>query len=66
MDYYCQHCYCFRTGTAYRVTSQEDGIKLLDLTVCYECYVDARRLGLHTEEIDPCDTVGERYQVHAD
>jgi hypothetical protein len=71
MEYYCQHCKAFKTGSAYRVTIESDGIMLLNLTVCYECYVDARRLGLHTEPISPRDTVrerytvGERYQVHA-
>ena len=71
MEYYCQHCKTFTMGTTYRVTIESDGLVLLDLTVCYECYGDARRLGLHTEPINPGDTVrerytvGDRYQFHA-
>jgi hypothetical protein len=51
MNYQCQHCGQFIMGKAYRVTSEESGVKLLDMTVCYYCFVDAQRLGLHTEEI---------------
>jgi hypothetical protein len=40
-------------GRAYRVTSEESGVMLLDMTVCYYCYIDAQRLGLHAEEIRP-------------
>jgi hypothetical protein len=43
-------------GKAYRVTSEESGIKLLDMTVCYYCFVDAQRLGLHAEEISVPDS----------
>ena len=51
MNYQCQHCGQFIMGKAYRVTSEEAGVRLLDMTVCYYCFVDAQRLGLHTEEI---------------
>lgn len=40
-------------GKAYRVTSEESGITLLDMVVCYYCFVDAQRLGLHVEELRP-------------
>lgn len=42
-------------GSAYRVTSEEFGLLMLDMTVCYECSLDARRLGLHTDEFKPRD-----------
>jgi hypothetical protein len=29
----------------YRVRSEESGIVLLDMIVCYDCYVEARELG---------------------
>jgi hypothetical protein len=56
MNYQCQHCGQFIMGKAYRVTSEESGIKLLDMTVCYYCFVDAQRLGLHAEEISVPDS----------
>ncbi|MET0500196.1 MAG: hypothetical protein ABW172_01590 [Candidatus Binatia bacterium] len=31
--------------------SEESGIVLLDLIVCHHCYMEARQLGLHTEEV---------------
>ena len=39
-------------GRTYRVTSEEDGIRLLDMIVCDACYRQAKRLGLNAEEID--------------
>lgn len=46
IEYYCQHCDRYRNEDAYRVTSDEFGFVRLDIIVCYECYLDARRLGL--------------------
>ena len=40
-------------GKAYRVTSEESGMTLLDMIVCYYCFIDAQRLGLHVEEFRP-------------
>jgi hypothetical protein len=34
------------------VTSEDQGITLLDLVVCSLCFMAAKRLGLHAEEID--------------
>ena len=34
MDRICQHCGELITGNAYRVTSEEEGISLLDMIVC--------------------------------
>ena len=52
MDGICQHCYQLIVGNAYRVTSEEEGITLLDLVVCSLCSREAKQLRLHTEEIN--------------
>jgi RNase P subunit RPR2 len=51
MDPICQHCYELIVGNAYRVTSKEEGITMLDIVVCSRCVTEAKRLGLHAEEI---------------
>ena len=51
MDPICQHCYELIVGNAYRVTSEEKGITMLDIVVCSRCFMEAKRLGLHAEEI---------------
>ena len=56
----CQHCGNYIMGRAYRVTSEESGITLLDMTVCYYCFIDAQRLGLHAEEVVPADQAVSR------
>lgn len=38
-------------GQPYRVVSEEDGVILLDMTVCRLCYEQARALGLYSETI---------------
>jgi hypothetical protein len=52
MDRICQHCGELIIGNAYRVTSEDQGISLLDLVVCSLCSMEAKRLRLHTEEIN--------------
>ena len=52
MDRICQHCGGLIIGNAYRVTSEEEGISLLDMIVCYLCFVEAKRLHLHAEAIN--------------
>jgi hypothetical protein len=52
MDRICQHCGEAIIGDAYRVTSEDQGIPLLDLVVCSLCSMEAKRLRLHTEEIN--------------
>jgi hypothetical protein len=52
MDRNCQHCGELIVGNAYRVTSEEEGITLLDMVVCSLCFMEAKRLRLHTQEID--------------
>jgi hypothetical protein len=52
MDRNCQHCGESIVGNAYRVTSEDQGITLLDMIVCSLCFMEAKRLRLHTEEIN--------------
>ena len=52
MDRICQHCGQLFVGNAYRVTSEEEGISLLDMIVCSLCFMEAKRLHLHAEEIN--------------
>ena len=51
MDRICQHCGESIVGNTYRVMSEEKGITLLDMIVCSLCFMEAKRLRLHTEEI---------------
>ncbi len=52
IDPVCEHCDKKFPGTAYRVTSEEDGVVLLDMIVCHSCSIEARTLGLQTKEHD--------------
>ena len=52
MDHTCEHCDGSLVGNAYRDTSEEAGITMLDMVVCSLCSMEAERLHLHTEEID--------------
>jgi hypothetical protein len=52
MDRICQHCGELILGNAYRVTSEEEGISLLDMIVCSLCFMAAKRLHLHAEAIN--------------
>ena len=60
MEYYCEHCHRYRNGDGYRVTSEESESARLNLVVCYECYLDARRLGLCTDRIVAANLVSGR------
>ena len=51
MENNCQHCGELIVGNAYRVTSEDQGITLLDMVVCSLCFMEAKRLHLHAEEI---------------
>ena len=51
MGWICQHCDAPFIESPYRVKSEESGVVLLDLIVCRRCYMQARELGLPTEEI---------------
>jgi hypothetical protein len=48
----CDHCGVLFVGIAHRVTSEEDGVTLLDMVVCSFCAVEAKRLKLQTEKIN--------------
>ena len=48
----CRHCEETIMGDAYRVTSEHEGIILLDLIVCAACSTEAKELGLHTEQVN--------------
>ena len=51
MNHTCKHCGESIVGNAYRVTSEDEGIPLLDMIVCSLCFMEAKRLHLHAEEI---------------
>ena len=48
----CQHCGELIVGNAYRVTSEEAGITLLNMVVCSLRFMEAKRLHLHAVEIN--------------
>ena len=52
MEHTCEHCGASIAGNAYRVTSEEAGVTLLDMVVCSLCFEEAKRLHLHAETID--------------
>ena len=47
----CQRCRETSAGESYRVVSDSDGERLLDMIVCYGCYLEASRLGLDTRAL---------------
>ena len=48
----CGHCEgILLNRKAYRVWTQEDGVILLDMVVCYACKLEAQKLGLNTERV---------------
>jgi len=49
--YTCERCREHFAGAPYRVISESDGKRLLDMLVCYGCYIEASQLGLDTEAI---------------
>ena len=53
MNLICRNCDELIIGNAYHVTSEEDGVTLLDMIVCAICASEAKCLQLHTEEIAP-------------
>ena len=52
VDRICQHCGKLIVRNAYRVTSEEEGITLLNMIVCSLCFMEAKRLHLHAEAIN--------------
>ena len=49
--YTCERCHEEFVGAPYRVVSEDDGVLLLDLTVCHRCYLEASQLGLDTQKV---------------
>lgn len=45
----CDRCADYFTGDSYRVTSEADGVILLEMVVCRDCYLTAAKLGLDAE-----------------
>jgi superfamily II helicase len=52
MQQNCQHCGELIVGNAYRVTSEEEGISLLDMIVCSLCSMEAKKLRLRTQKMN--------------
>lgn len=48
----CERCREYFAGNSYRVVSEDDGLMLLDMIVCYGCYLEASELGLDAERIE--------------
>lgn len=46
MEFFCRHCDEMIVGTPYRVISEENGVVLLNMTVCHACHEQAKALGL--------------------
>jgi len=55
----CQHCGELIVGNAYRVTSEEDRVTLLDMVVCSLCSMEAKRLGLRVVEISMSSSISD-------
>ena len=60
----CQHCGELIVGNAYRVTSEEDNVTLLDMVVCSLCScslcsMEAKRLGLRVDEISMSSSISD-------
>ena len=50
----CGHCEgILFNKKAYRVWTEDDGVILLDMVVCYSCRLAAQKLGLNTKELPP-------------
>jgi RNase P subunit RPR2 len=48
----CDHCHgILLNNKAYRVRSQDHGLILLDMVVCYACNLEAKNLGLKSDEL---------------
>jgi hypothetical protein len=51
MKFLCRHCDQITIGQPFRVISEEDGVILLNMTVCRSCGEQAKTLGLRSEPI---------------
>lgn len=55
----CDHCEGILLNKAYLVRTQEHGLILLNMIVCYACHLEAKNLGLETDELQAIDTDSE-------
>ena len=55
----CQHCGELIVGNAYRVTSEEGRVTLLNLVVCSLCSMEAKRLRLRVDEISMSSSISD-------
>ena len=56
----CDHCEgILLNNKRYRVRTQDHGLVLLDMVVCYACNLEAKNLGLETDELQAPDTESE-------
>jgi RNase P subunit RPR2 len=62
MKFFCRHCDKVVIGRPYRVTSEENGVTLLDMTVCHSCDEQARALGLHSEAVRSASRVRKHHR----
>jgi RNase P subunit RPR2 len=67
MKFFCRHCDEIVVGKPYRVLSEEEGVTLLDMTVCRSCYKQARALGLNSTALplDPKPRRNHRSSAYA-
>jgi hypothetical protein len=61
MKFFCRHCDQTVLGEPYRVISEEDGVILLNMTVCHSCNEQAKALGLRSDPI-PLDLEQTRHR----
>ena len=66
MEFFCRHCDEWVVDEPYRVISEQDGVILLNMTVCRSCSREARALGLHSEAVlgDLSRAEGAAYLFH--
>lgn len=56
----CDHCEgVLFNNKAYRVRTQNHGLTLLDMVVCYACNLEAQNLGLETSELNAANAESE-------
>lgn len=54
----CDHCEgILLNNKAYRVKTYDHGLTLLDMVVCYACNLEAKNLGLETDELYASDAL---------
>ena len=49
----CERCEgILLSNKAYWVRSEDNGLSMLDMLVCYACHLEAQNLGLKTDELE--------------